>query len=359
MNGIDDRTDIPAPTSEPELTSPVDLCAADGGLAAGARGWSRRPVHTANLSGTWGRNKRWDYWAILAGDLVVSVTYADVDYLGIAAVWTVDLSSGESSGRTEIRPLARGIDLPDQPGSRPLTFRGRRLRVRIEDDPPDPATGRSTHLRAEWLEADGTPARLVAEVENPKGHESLNVVIPWSGRRFQYTSKHQARPASGTLQLGDRRAEFGGPDDPAWGVLDVGRGRWPYRTTWNWGGGAGTAQDGATVGIQIGGRWTEGTGFTENGVIVDGRLHKVGRELRWDYDRDAPMRPWRVTDPGGALDLALMPRYDRHDHLEVGVLGTEVHQVFGLWSGRVRGEDGVAHEISGIQGFAEESRSRW
>ena len=51
-------------THEPELTEPVDLCTPDGAaLNPAARGWSRRPLHRANLDGRWGLNKRWDYWA--------------------------------------------------------------------------------------------------------------------------------------------------------------------------------------------------------------------------------------------------------------------------------------------------------
>lgn len=49
-------------THERELTEPVDLAAADGrSLNPAARGWSRRPLHRANLRGGWGRTKRWDY----------------------------------------------------------------------------------------------------------------------------------------------------------------------------------------------------------------------------------------------------------------------------------------------------------
>ena len=81
-------------TSERELTEPVDLATPDGkALNPAAKGWSRRPLHRANLRGGWGRTKRWDYWAILAGDLVVSSVYADVDYLGLADVWWVDLAT--------------------------------------------------------------------------------------------------------------------------------------------------------------------------------------------------------------------------------------------------------------------------
>jgi uncharacterized protein DUF2804 len=94
-------------------------------------------------------------------------------------------------------------------------------------------------------------------------------------------------------------------------------------------------------------------------VIVDGRLTKLGRELRWDYDWDDPLRTWRVEDPGGRLRLGLAPRYDKHTRIEAVVMGTETHQVFGTWSGTFVTDDGETLELAGLQGFAEESRSRW
>jgi len=342
-------------TSEPELTGPVDLCCPDGRtLAPDARGWSRVPLHRANLSGRWGRTKRWDYWAVLTPTHACSITYADVDYLGIADLWWADLRSGRTGGRNVTVPGARGLDLPDRPGTEPLRFRSRRLALDLTDG----ADG--TRLAATWTEADGRPGSLEVLVELPPGHESLNVVIPWSDDTFQFTSKHQARPARGVLRVGDERIAVGGDgDDAAWGVLDVGRGRWPYRTRWNWGGGTGTANDGTVVGLQFGGRWTEGTGFTENGLVVDGRLHKLGRELVWNYDWDRPMKPWSVTSPDGRVELRLVPRLDKHTSVNALVLGTEVHQVFGTWSGTVVTDDGTKLVLPHAIGFAEESRSRW
>jgi hypothetical protein len=341
-------------TYEPELTRPVDLCAADGRrLNPDAVGWSRTPLLRANLDGGWGRTKRWDYWALLADDLVVSLTYADVDYLGVVAVWWCELSTGRTGGRDVAVPLARGIDLPDVPGSAPLTYRSAHLGVEVVDTP------HGTTLTARWRERDGTLGRLDAHVALPAGHESLNVVIPWSDTRFQYTSKHQARPATGTLRVGGREQVLGDQDTTAWGVLDVGRGRWPYRTRWNWGSGAGRADDGRVVGLQVGGKWTDGTPSTENGVIVDGRLVKLGDELAWDYDWDRPLAPWRVRSPDGSLDVTLTPVHDRHDRIELGVAGTEVHQVFGTWSGHAPTPAGDRVRLDGLAGFAEESRSRW
>lgn len=342
------------PTHEPELRAPVDLCLPGGRrLDPAARGWSRRPLHRANLAGVWGRTKRWDWWGILAGDLAIALVYADVDYIGLAGVWWADLAKATGGGRERVVPLARGLHLPERPGSQPLRYRAADLELDLADD----ADG--TALRARWREKDGAPAELEARVAAPPGHESLNVVIPWSETRFQYTSKHQARPARGALRVGGATRRFGEDAGEAWGVLDVGRGRWPYRTRWNWGAGAGRLADGRSLGLQLGGKWTRGTGFTENGVIVDGRLEKLGLELEWDYAWDAPLRPWRVRSPDGRLELELAPIYDRHARTELLVLGTEVHQVFGRWSGRFTREDGERLELRDLQGFAEESRSRW
>ncbi len=342
-------------THERELTEPVDLCTRGGArLNPDARGWSRRPLHRANLEGGGaGRNKRWDYWAILAGDIVVSSVYSDIDVLGLADVYWVDLTTAASGGKAIVTAPDGTIALPDVPASAPLTVDHDGLALSIADD----AAG--TNLRATWTEPDGRAGRLDVTVELPAGHESLNVVIPWSDEEFNYTSKHQARPARGELVVGDRRWEIGGAAGEAWGVLDVGRGRWPHEIRWNWGGGAGRVGE-HVVGLQFGAKWTEGTGFTENGIIVDGRLHKLGNELRFEYDWDAPMKPWHVVDPGGQLDVVLTPRFDKHGKVDGGPdLGSETHQVFGTWSGRLRTDDGLEIELAGLQGFAEEARQLW
>ena len=340
-------------TDERELTEPVDLCTTDGSLLnPAARGWSRRPLHRANLHGQHGVNKRWDYWAVLAGDLAISAVYADIDYLGLADVWWVDFTTGETGGHAIVTGEGEGIDLPELPGTAPLRVDRDGLALEIVDD------ARGTRLVGAWTEPDGRAGHLDVLVALPAGHESLNVVIPWSDERFNFTSKHQARPASGELVVGDRRWVVGAPEGAdAWGVLDVGRGRWPSEIRWNWGGGAGRSGD-HVVGLQFGAKWTEGSGFTENGLIVDGRLSKLGRELRWDYDWDAPMEPWRIVDPGGQLDVTLTPRFDKHSKLG-GDDGSETHQVFGTWAGRLRTDDGLALELDGLQGFAEEARQHW
>ena len=182
----------------------------------------------------------------------------------------------------------------------------------------------------------------------------MAVVVPWSSTRFQYTVKDVARPASGSLTV--EGVTYDVPAGESWAVLDHGRGRWPYNVRWHWGAGSGRS-GGRVVGIQVGGRWTQGTGSTENAVYVDGRLHKIHEELTWDYDIADWRKPWRIS--GGGLEASFTPFYDKTSRTNLGVVSARTDQCFGHWSGTftVPGEKAVA--FAGILGWAEEVHNRW
>lgn len=341
-------------THEREITEPVRL-AIDSGrqLNPDARGWSRHLLQTANQRGYPGRKKKWDYWSIQAGDLIITGVVANLDFVGTSDVWWLDMSTTAQGGQGTAAPGGKGFELPERAGSEPLVIDTSKYKFSMHDD----ARG-NTFIEATWIEKSGEQGSLSAVIEMPEGYETLNVVIPWSETLYQFTSKHQARPARGTLTVGEQNWVFG-DDKNAWGVIDIGRGRWPHRTVWNWGGGAGYATTGEIVGLQFGAKWTAGTGFTENGLFINGRLSKIGRELEWTYDWDNPMGPWSVRDSEGQIDVVLMPRYDKYGLIDAKIMRRETHQVFGTWSGSVTDDNGQRFEFSDLQGFAEESRARW
>jgi hypothetical protein len=333
---------------ERELLNPVDLC--DGRqLAPSARGWSRTPMLRANLQRAWGRKKRWDYWCVITPEVIVSMVYADIDYAGLANCWILDRDDHQQATAGLMRPFGRGMALPDHVCTGTAAVSDGALSMRIEE------TDNTTVLRATAPESALGPISIDISVAKPIGHESLNVVIPWSDRKFQFTSKQNTRPAGGTVTAGDRTWVIGESEDFA--VQDLGRGIWPYSNRWNWAAGSGRATDGRLVGLQFGGKWTEGTGFTENALCVDGRLTKIHSELEWDYSWDRPMKPWRVRSDD--IDVELTPYFDRYDNTDLKVIKMEVHQCFGEWSGTVRGDDGQVATLASVQGFAEEARNRW
>lgn len=338
--------------TETEITAPVDLCRSDGTLNPEAVGFSRFPLHTCNLSGRWGRKKRWDYWCITSDDFVLSLTYADIDYLGLAAVWFLDRRSNETFSAGMGTPLGIGFDLPDTVGGGPMRYDHLGLDIYLREE----AAG--TRLGAAARKRDGRVLYADVLVALPEGHETLSVVVPWDERTFQYTSKHNTRPAIGWVRTSGESYEAGS-DTNSWGCLDFGRGIWPHRVAWNWGSASGRC-GGRVVGLQLGGRWTDGTGSTENGIMVDGRLHKISETLEWTYDRRDWKRPWRIRTPHSeSVDLTFTPEFERAEGVNLGVAGTQVHQCFGTYQGTIRCDDGSPISVEGLYGWAEEARQRW
>src|SRR5690606_8309645 len=112
--------------------------------------------------------------------------------------------------------------------------------------------------------------------------------------------------------------------------------------------------------VQVGGRWTDGTGATENALLVDGRLHKNGDELVWRYHRDDWTAPWRVHDATHSrVDLTFTPFHERASRTNLLVVASETHQCFGTWSGWMTTDAGERIRVDGVEGWAEEARNRW
>ena len=338
-------------TAEPEITEPVRLCTKSGLLRRRSVGWSRCPLHTCNLRGQWPRKKRWNYWAINNDRYLFSATVANLDYLGIAFVYFLDFGTRRLIEKTFTTPLAVGCRLSDEP-SGDATCAHKTLFVSFLD-----RGEAGTRISVAAPRFGGLPLAADLQVTPAPGQESLNVVIPWSRRRFQFTSKQNALPVSGSVRIGGEEYAFEAGDSFA--CLDFGRGIWPFSSFWNWGAASGR-QNGRVLGLNLGGSWTDGTGMTENGVCIDGRLTKIGEELKFGYSRRDLMRAWTVRTRGSdAVDLRFEPFFERVARTNLFLLKSEVHQLFGHYSGSVLSEDGETVKIEGLLGWVEQHQARW
>ena len=343
---------------ETELTTPVSLTTNRGLLNHGAIGWARQPlVNTGGIASSrgrfgqkaWGRNKRWEYWNAMTPAHIIALTVSNIDYACVNEVWVYDRATQQQASKVALRIPARGVKLPGTLGEGEVRASGGGVDIAIDEHPG------GTRLRARIHDAEAGEVRFDVVAGKPANHEALAVVVPWSDRRFQYTVKDVARPANGWVQIGSEYHEVPGG---SWAVLDHGRGRWPYNITWNWGAGSG-ASGGSVYGIQVGGKWTDGTGSTENSVFIDGRLHKISAELTWEYDLADIEKPWRIF--GGGLDATFTPFYNKQSRMNLGVLAGNTDQCFGTWNGTFTPSDDHrrTYRFEGIEGFAEHVHNKW
>lgn len=123
--------------------------------------------------------------------------------------------------------------------------------------------------------------------------------------------------------------------------------------------GSGVVND-KTIGLNFGGQWTDGTGQNENGIVVDGVLHKLDDDIKWQYDKKDYMRPWLLqTAQTKAVDLSFVPLFERKAITKAVVIQSAVHQMIGHFSGTVTTPAGEQLKIDSMLGWAEDHVARW
>lgn len=335
---------------EPELMTPVDLCQKNRLLNPKAIGWSRYPLHNCNLSGSPLRKKRWNYWCITTDRFLFSATLSNIDYLGLAFVYFLDFETSDFHELTVTRLFGKGCNLGNLVADDVL-FADPKMELSFIFD----RTNKNHRIKVECPDFSGQRLSASLTAIEPSNHQTLNVVIPWSNRRFQYTSKQNTLPVKGTVQIGSKKNSA----DGGYACLDFGRGKWPFSSFWNWASASGTGKN-HTVGLNFGAGWTDGTGMNENGICIDGVLSKISEDLIFEYNSADFMQPWRIsTALSDRVDVHFKPFYERVAKTNALILGSEVHQLIGRFSGTVIDDRGKSYTFTDLIGWSEEHYARW
>lgn len=322
------------------------LCDERGALAPGAIGWSSRPRLNCAIPGHFGRRKRWNHWCLTTPHWMLSLTVADLDYLGYGAAYFLDLDSGRAVAHTQLRPFARGCHLPDTPVES-HGFEHSRLRIRIDEHP-----GRLS-LRVEAPDLGGQRLQATLDVLRPAHLDSVNLVAPLPGGCFHASSRQLGLPVSGELQLGDHH--YPCVSGQSFAALDFGRGVWPFNSHWTR---AAFAAPGGIAG-NFGAGWTDTSGLTENALWFGGRLAKLDRPVQIEQAPNDPLAPWRFFTQCRRVDLTFTPRQLHKAHPRLGPLYADTRQWFGRFDGLLRSPDGERVPVANALGWLGSTHARW
>jgi len=347
------------PPTQHEIIVPGSVLDAQGRLSQA--GWARAPLPDSNLEQAafyrrpWRflqrfRVKRWDYYGVTTPERFFSATLADLGYAGQVFVYTVDFVTGACHEETLTTPLGRGVTLPRNSSQGDSTYDNGSVSLAFR------VTSEGRHLAVRWPDFGGQPLAAELALRMAPEHESTVVVIPIRGKRFYYNRKMNCLPAEGWLEVGNQRTDI--RPDTCLGNLDWGRGVWEYRSFWVWASASGFLPDGGTIGLNLGFGFGDTSAATENTVIVNGRVHKLG-QVDFTYDPHNFRRPWRMVAADGRLDLEFVPHIERVAKTNLLLITSEVHQMFGYYRGRAVADDGRVIAIDGLRGFAEEHHARW
>ena len=334
---------------EREVTISTKLCDSKGNLNPAAIGFARKPLIESNLSGHFMRKKKWNYWCVFGEEIMFSATISHLDYAAVCFVYFLEYETQRYFELTTTIPIGTSIKMSEQV-LETVKFCNKDLTVQISY-----LEGR-TYLTVICTDFDGEPLHADITIQHPEDDESLNVVIPWSSKMFQFTAKHHTLPATGTVKLGHRQYNL---KEECFAVLDYGRGVWPRNAIWNWGM-ASQMQKGKRIGLNFGGQWTDGTGMTENAIFIDGKMTKIHEDVLFHYDRENFMKPWLIkTKFSDTVSLTFTPFFERIAKTDAKLVKSEVHQMVGYYNGTINIPEGKAIPIQQMLGCIEEHVARW
>lgn len=320
-------------------------------------GWARRPLFSYSRNGINAplrRIKEWDYYCVLAKDFGVAFTVADNGYVGIVSASVFDFIQKTHLTETIAVPFPFGaFSMPSSSTAGAVKFRHKKGFVDFSV-----MEGGARVLKVDIPGfSRGQGLRGVLVLMEEQGAESIVVATPWKKKpnAFYYNRKLNCMLAEGVMQVGDEELVFA--KNEAFGVLDWGRGVWPYGDLWYWGS-ASYLVDGRSFGFNIGYGFGDTSRASENAVFRDGKLHKLGSVTFHINPRDW-LAPWRFTSDDGRLEMTMAPILDRSSSMNMLIYSSVQHQVFGRFSGRAVLDDGETVEFSDIPGFAEKVKNRW
>jgi len=336
-------------TKQIEITAPRPLMDASGRLST--EGWARRPYWTYDRRAVRApgfRIKEWDYYYVLSDSMKRGITFtlSDLGYAGLMALCWLDFESGEARQADALVPFTRGRCFAGDTDHLCFENDDLALRFDVEDG------ARKLSFRSSVLDLSG---ELV--LSDPPEADSLNIATSWAGnrRRFYYNRKIAGMPASGSIRVAGTELPF--RPDESFGGLDWGRGAWTYRNRWFWSS-AGGRIDGHLFAFNLGYGFSDRSSATENVLFRDGRAHKLG-DVVFHYDPEDYLAPWSLQDNEGRLDLRFTPIVDRSSAVNLLLIRSVQHQVFGRFTGRALLDDGTPVLLDGLLGFAEDVLNRW
>lgn len=293
------------------------------------------------------RIKEWDFYQISDYSKCLQFTIGHAAYAGQAGIMFFDFAKGErlaEKGTFLVLPF-NSLHLPENAEEKHvISYHKKAGELRFEVN----ETVRRLYCKWEDFEAD-----LVLTRQNSN---SLVINIPFdeSPKAFYYNQKINCMLAEGTVKYAGREYRF--LPEASFGLLDWGRGVWPFHNEWYWSNGTGYI-DGRIFGFNLGRGFGNTGAATENILFYGDLVCKLG-EVRFDMSPDY-MLPWHIYDLEGKLDLTLRPVYDRTTRTRLLWVDNCCHQMFGEFKGRAALEDGTELKIDNIISFAEHAVNNW
>lgn len=291
--------------------------------------------------------KEWNFYQIQKDHYVLQMTLGHVSYMCSVSATLLDLDTGKRYEFGTMKPLFIP-ELDKNPETDSLvSFETTDFSLSFQ------VAAQKRILRVRGSSKAYRNVSIDIELDNDPANEKMVIATPFEKpTQFYLNYKENYYRGTGTVQFDDLRLDF----DDCTGLLDWGRGVWPYSHQWFWGS-LTSHIDGVPFGFNIGWGFGDLSHATENMFFYDKKAYKLG-VLQVERDERDYMKPWKFTDPERKLQMTLTPLFDNYTENKYVVIDTHCNQVFGYFDGVIETDSGPK-EFRHILAFVEHAVNHW
>lgn len=323
-------------------------------------GWARTPVWQYNrrdIAAPAFRIKEWDYYLAVSDHYAAAFTMSDLGYAGLLSVSLIDLAAQTEHTETLLTPFPMGrMKLGNTSAEGNADFKNSRIHLRYS---VKPQRRRIQCIFYNFQDGKTLTADLL--MKQPE-MDSICIATPWKEKpkAFYYNQKVNCMPVKGRVSFDGRDYLFDGKKDMA--VLDWGRGVWTYDNIWRWGT-CSTRINGKAFGFNLGYGFSDRSSASENVIFYDGKAHKlqevtfiIPENEQGDYEF---MQPWTISSSDGRFEGIFVPILDRKAKIDLKLIISDQHQVFGHLTGTAVLDDGQEIKMQDVIAAVEVVHNRY
>lgn len=299
------------------------------------------------------KRKEWDYYAFLNDKNGVAITMSNLTYSALLSFTYFDFEINKylTKSFTIMFPKHKDFKIPKN--SRNILIKRKNFVFGVKKTELE----NTIYVNIANF-ADGCPLILNLEFFE-ETDKSIVTTIPFKKKgNFYYNQKMNLIRAEGNIQIGKKSFSI----ENSYGVLDWGRGVWPYKTTWYWSSLSAQDENGNLIGFNLGYGLGDSSKGTENALFFNKEIHKL-EDVEFIFKTDKKgkidyLKDIEVVSKSNNIDLVFTPLFNRHDNINVGVIASNQNQVFGRFKGTIT-VDGVTYEFKNYLGFLEKVINRY
>ncbi|MCR5040843.1 MAG: DUF2804 domain-containing protein [Clostridia bacterium] len=341
-----------------EVTKPTPLLDPHGALTE--PGWARQLYWTYDRNAIRApkfRIKEWDYYLVISEKgYGFAFTVSDDGYVGLESVSLLNFNTKWEHTETVLKPFTMGkLKLPSTVSDGTTSYRDKRLQMDFYKTPG------KRRIQVSFKNfCDEKPLFADITLDEPEC-DKLVIATPWAEKKtaFYYNCKINCMRASGKVVFDGVTYELDPKTD--FGTLDWGRGVWTYDNTWYWSSGN-CDLDGHAFGFNLGYGFGDTSAASENIFFYDGVGSKLDDVTFAIPEKDGVKQytdPWTFTSSDGRFYADFVPIMDRAAKIDLKVIISDQHQVFGRMTGHVVLDDGRRIEFRDLLCFAEDVHNKY